>query len=162
MKFAKFAILIAGVLGLVSFFLPALKGNGTSFSAMQIVKGVEEIATGVHDVAEQTGDDQAKAFSGGVSEIANQIKGFILIMFAPFLLFIAIGGAGVARKRLGRLGGVGGLLFGLVTSALSGLVVAATNDGGGEGPGIGIYVALLAGLAGMVSGLLVLIKPDRG
>ena len=65
MKFAKFAILIAGVLGLVSFFLPALKGNGTSFSAMQIVKGVEEIATGVHDVAEQTGDDQAKAFSGG-------------------------------------------------------------------------------------------------
>ncbi|MCE9579834.1 MAG: hypothetical protein K8W52_42345 [Deltaproteobacteria bacterium] len=164
MKFAKFAILVAGVLGLISFFLPALKGEGEgqslSLSAMQIVKGVDEIATNVHDAAETTTDEQVKHVSSGVSEIANQIKGFILIMYAPFLVFLAIGGAGVARKRLGRLGGTGALLFGLVTSALSGLVVAAIGDKGGAG--IGVYLALIAGLTGMVSGLLVLIKPDRG
>ena len=164
MKFAKFAILVAGVLGLISFFLPALKGDGgggsVSLSAMQIVKGVDEIATQVHDTAEATDNAEVKQVSSGVSEIANQIKGFILIMYAPFLVFLAIGGVGVAKKKLDRLGGTGALLFGLVTSALSGLVVAAIGDKGGAG--MGVYLALVAGLVGMVSGLLVLIKPDRG
>ena len=91
------------------------------------------------------------------------MKGYIAIMFAPLLVCALIGGVAQARKKLGRLGGVGALLFGVVSAFLSlVLLMVAQKDATSGSPGIGLWLAVLGSCAATVGGLLALIKPDRG
>lgn len=164
MKFAKFAILAAGVLGLISFFLPVIQVGSDSASPMQIMKGMQEVTNATDSVSDATSDTHVKDAASGVADMANAVKGYIAIMFAPFLAFLAIGGVGVGRKKLGRLGGTGAFLLGAIGLLLSVVLLSVANekDASGGGPGIGLWITVLAGGVGAVSGLLLLIKPDRG
>ncbi|MCA9675273.1 MAG: hypothetical protein H6709_04950 [Kofleriaceae bacterium] len=176
MKAIKFVILGAGLLGLLSFFLPLVKGtiNGEtlSFSAGDVMKGVDLAQQGVKQVKDSVTDDisevapDAKQSLKDLDDALDTIKGIVILFFAPSFFLFVIGGVGALRKKLGRLGGVGALLIGALGAAMSGFVIAVLSDPGvkevGFGPGLALYLLMVGDVAAVVCGLLTLIKPDRG
>lgn len=164
MKASKFIVLVGGILGIVAFFLPLVSvernGKSASVSAFQVVKGLDA----VQNELEKDNVRVSAAAYGGTAALneANDglenAKGIVLGMFAPALLLAAIGGAGVGRKKFGRVAGSFTLLFGLLALGIGALAKSAA----GAESGIGITLMLLAGVAGVVGGLITLVKPDRG
>lgn len=158
MKASKLVVLVGGVLGILSFFLPLVSlhhGDVTgTVSAYQIVKGVDAVE---HEV-DRAPVDQASAAS--VTEAKGDlgaVKGIVLAIYVPALLLALIGGLGVARRRFGRGAGTLSLMLGLV-----GLGIAALLHGAAEGDaGIGLTLLLITGVAGVFGGVLALIKPER-
>jgi hypothetical protein len=163
-KASKFIVLVGGILGIIAFFLPLVSvergGKSASVSAFQVVKGLDAA-----DTALSQDEVRVKAASYGQTGTLNEAKdglaaakGIVLGMFAPALLLAAIGGAGVARKKFGRVAATFTLLIGLI-----GLGIGALGKSAAEGDaGIGLTFMLLAGVAGVVGGLIALVKPDRG
>lgn len=164
MKASKFIVLVGGILGILAFFLPMVsvdrEGKHVTVSAFQVVKGLDAVSS------EMDKDEvKMKAASYGETESlrgakssVDGIKGIVLAVFAPALLLALIGGAGVARKKFGRVAGTFSLLFGLV-----GLGIGAILKSAAEGDsGIGLTLLLVTGLAGLVGGILALAKPERG
>jgi hypothetical protein len=162
MTFTKHMILGGAVIGLIAFFLPLISAGGRSASALDIFKGMDSVKAAVDTEVEHADADMRKA-GDEMSKLADEVKGYIAIMFAPLVLCAAIGGVAQARKKLGRLGGLGALLFGLVSAFLSlVLLMVAQKDAASGSPGIGLWLAVLGSCAATVGGLLALIKPDRG
>ncbi|MEO6774475.1 MAG: hypothetical protein ABI467_15895 [Kofleriaceae bacterium] len=159
MKATKFIVLVGGILGLLSFFLPLVsvhRANATGqVSAFQIMKGLDTVSVAVdeasvHSVAEVETRSQAQQGVGAM-------KGIVMAIFAPALLLTLIGGLGVSRKRFGRSAAAFSLIFGLV-----GLGIGAILTSAAEGhAGIGMTLLLVTGIAGVVGGLLGLVKPER-
>ena len=159
MKATKFIVLVGGILGLLSFFLPLVsvhRDNATGkVSAFQIIKGLDTVSVAVdeasvHSVQEVETRAEAKKDVGAM-------KGIVMAIFAPALLLTLIGGLGVARKRFGRGAATFSLIFGLI-----GLAIGAILKSAAEGDaGIGMTLLLLTGIAGVVGGLIGLVKPER-
>lgn len=183
MKAIKFVILGAGLLGLLSFFLPYAKVQNkelnvdVSFSAMDVMSGVEVAEKGVGAArkeleahADEIDDAKTKAEVKGnlksFDDALDVVKGIILVLFAPAFLFVVIGGVGAARGKLGRLGGSGVMIVGLIGLAANGLMVAAFGTEGvkqnGGDAGIAQYLLVISCTIGFVCGLLTVIKPDEG
>ncbi len=178
MKAIKFVILGAGLLGLISFFLPLAKHESTSYSAFGVIQGVDAAKSEANKIADQVQDNLAANADGtraqdDVEKLRNDFnegldaaKTLVYILLVAPVALALIGGVGVARKKLGRLGGTGALLIGLLGTALSGLVLAAftsaefKSDGGSAG--IACYTMFIGNITGMICGLLTLIKPDIG
>lgn len=164
MKASKFIVLVGGILGILAFFLPMVTvergGKSVSVSAFQVVKGLDAVKS-------ELDKDEVKmnAAAYGETETLHKakgdvdgIKGIVMAIFAPALLLALIGGAGVARKKFGRVAGTFSLLFGL-----AGLGIGAILKSAAEGDsGVGLTVLLLTGALGIVGGILALAKPDRG
>jgi hypothetical protein len=162
MTFTKHMILAGAALGLVAFFLPLISAGGRSASALDIFKGMDTVQAAVDTEVAHADTDMRRA-GDEMSKLADEVKGYIAIMFGPLLLCAAIGGAAQARKKLGRLGGLGAFLFGGVSALLSlVLLMVAQKDAAAGSPGIGLWVAVLGSCAATLGGLLALIKPDRG
>jgi hypothetical protein len=163
MKASKFVVLAGGILGILAFFLPMVsvtrEGKTATVSAFQVVKGLEVVST-------ELAKDEVAVRAASVGETASlaqaqdgigSIKGIVMAVFAPALLLAAIGGAGVARKRFGRGAGTFSLLLGL-----AGLGIGVILKGAAEGDsGIGLTMLLLTGVAGVIGGLMALVKPER-
>lgn len=159
MKATKFIVLVGGILGILSFFLPLVsvhRDNMTGkVSAFQIMKGLETVSVAVdtaavHSVQEVETRAEAKNDVGA-------LKGIVMAIFAPALLLTLIGGLGVARKRFGRGAAAFSLIFGLL-----GLGIGAILKSAAEGDaGIGMTFLLLTGVAGVIGGLIGLVKPER-
>lgn len=181
MKAIKFVILGAGLLGLLAFFLPYAKIDSgelkLSFSAMDVMKGVELAEQGVsaakkelESAADNIENPQDRAEVKGnlksIDDALDVVKGIILILFAPAFLFVVIGGVGAARGKLERVGGVGALVLGLIGMAANGIFLAAWGTtevkASGGSAGIAQYLLLFSCTVGFVCGLLTVIKPDRG
>ena len=162
MTFTKHMILGGAVIGLIAFFLPLISAGGRSASALDIFKGMDSVQAAVDsDVAHADAD--TRRVGDEMSKLADEVKGYIAVMFGPLLVCAVIGGVAQARKKLGRLGGLGALLFGLVSAFLSlVLLMVAQKDAASGSPGIGLWLAVLGGCAATIGGLLALIKPDRG
>jgi hypothetical protein len=163
MKASKFVVLVGGILGILAFFLPMVsvtrQGQTATVSALQVMKGLDSVSSELNK-----DEVKVKAASYGESASLNEakdgvgaIKGIVMAIFAPALLLVLIGGAGVARKKFGRVAGTFSLLFGLV-----GLGIGAILKSAAEGDsGIGLTLLLITGLAGMVGGIMALVKPER-
>lgn len=163
MKASKFVVLAGGILGILAFFLPMVsvtrQGHTATVSAFQVVKGLDAVETALDK-------DEVKmkaAAYGGTSSLneakddIGAIKGIVMAFFAPALLLALLGGAGVARKKFGRVAGTFALLFGLV-----GLGIGALLKSAAEGDsGIGLTLLLITGLTGVVGGIMALVKPER-
>jgi len=162
MKFAKFAVLAAGFAVLISWFLPyaTIREGGVyvHVSAFQVIKGIDSTSE-VSNV--DMGPEADRAMSSQAAD--NTAKGAVALIFAPPLLLLALGGLAVKRKKFGRLGGLGALLLGGWATAFGAALVSVTQDAGeATGVGAGGYAYLIGGVIGLLSGLLILIKPDRG
>ena len=159
MKATKFIVLVGGILGILSFFLPLVsvhrEGHTANVSAFQVVKGLDQASTAVDDGVQQSA---MSADSGAeAKKDIGALKGIVMAIFAPAVLLAAIGGLGVARKKFGRVAGTFSFLLGLV-----GLGIAALLKSAAEGDaGIGLTLLLLTGVAGVVGGIMGLVKPER-
>jgi hypothetical protein len=161
MKATKFIVLIGGILGILAFFLPMVTVTRADFSgsvsAFQIVKGLDQIAVaaGSQEVNVAMADAGASARSAKAS--LDGMKGIVMALFAPALLLTLIGALGVKRRKFERVAGAFSLVFGLL-----GLAIGAMLKSAAEGDsGIGLTLLIVTGLAGVVGGLLTLVKPER-
>jgi hypothetical protein len=172
MKASKFIVLLGGILGILAFFLPLVsvtRGTGAdkataTVSAFQIIKGIDEIKVHVDQASTNThtdvavSADQMRELKENTKGGLDQIKGFVMAIFAPALLLALMGAAGIARGKFQRLGGTFAFLLGAV-----GLGIGALLKGASEGnSGIGMTFLLITGVLGLAGGLLALVKPDRG
>ncbi len=136
MKASKFIVLAGGVVGILAFFLPMVAVHRPDFtgtvSAFEIIKGLDSAAV-------------------------NDLKGIVMAFFSPAILLALIGGLGVARKQFGRVAGAFSLIFGLVGLGIGALLTSAAEGDSGSG----LTLLLVTGAAGVVGGLMALIKPDR-
>jgi hypothetical protein len=161
MKASKFIVLAGGILGILAFFLPMVTVHRDDFSgsvsAFQIIKGLDEIsvAAGSHEVSVAVADAGATAASA--KEMLDGMRTFVMAIFAPALLLLLIGGLGVMRKQFGRVAGAFSLLFGLIGLGIGSLLKSAAEGDAG----IGLTLLLVTGVAGVVGGLITLVKPER-
>ena len=136
MKASKFIVLAGGVVGILAFFLPMVSIHRPDFhgtvSAFQIIKGLD-------------------------SQSVNDLKAIVMAFFSPAILLALIGGLGVARKKFGRVAGAFSLIFGLIGLGIGGLLTSAAEGDSGSG----LTLLLVTGAAGVVGGLMALIKPER-
>ena len=159
MKASKLIVLVGGILGILAFFLPLVsverQGKSASVSAFQIMKGLDQVEVAVDDGVSKRSLDVATGAEA--KKDIGALKGIVMAIFAPALLLSLLGGLGVARKRFGRVAGTFSLLAGL-----AGLGIAAILKGAAEGDaGIGLTLLLITGVAGVIGGLVALVKPER-
>jgi hypothetical protein len=182
MKAIKFVILAAGLIGVISFFLPyvhlTVDGKTASYSALKMLTGknpAEEQFKKAKDAIEQDAverakddatADQLRGYSKNIEKAFDLVKGVLVVAFAPAVLFLIIAGVGIARGKLDRIGGAGVMVLGLIGAGVNALFLAAwasdTVKREGGGAEIGQYLLLTTCAIGFVCGLLTVIKPDRG
>jgi hypothetical protein len=159
MKATKFIVLVGGILGILSFFLPLVsvtRENVTGkVSAFQIIKGLDAVSVEV-DAASARSTEEVALKSEAKKDV-GAMKGIVLAVFAPALLLTLIGGLGVARKRFGRGAATFSLLFGLIGLGI-GMILKSAAEGDA---GIGMTLLILTGVSGVVGGIIGLVKPER-
>ena len=163
MKASKFIVLVGGILGILAFFLPLVSvergGAKASVSAYQVIKGLDQVEVEVDKATAGAtrGSFEMETASSAKKDI-GAMKGIVMAIFAPALLLALIGGLGVKRKKFGRVAGTFSLLAGLVGLGIAMILKSAAEGDGG----IGLTLLLLTGVAGVVGGLITLVKPERG
>lgn len=159
MKASKFIVLVGGILGILAFFLPLVsvqrEGHSASVSAFQVMKGLDKVEVAVDEAGAQRAMDIET--SASAKKDIGAMKGIVMAIFAPALLLALIGGLGVTRRRFGRVAGTFSLLAGLVGLGIASILKSAADGDGG----IGLTLLLVTGVAGVVGGLVTLIKPER-
>jgi hypothetical protein len=159
MKATKFIVLVGGILGILSFFLPLVSVHRGEFtgkvSAYQVVKGLDTVAVEV-DAADARTAVEVETKSEAKKDI-GAMKGIVMAIFAPAALLALIGGLGVGRKRFGRVAATFSLLCGLLGLGIASILKAAAEGDAG----IGMTFLLITGVAGVVGGIAGLIKPER-
>lgn len=159
MKASKFIVLVGGILGILSFFLPLVSvqrhGATASVSAFQVMKGLDQVEVAVDEAGARRAIDVET--SAGAKKDIGAMKGIVMAIFAPALLLALIGGIGVARKRFGRGAGTLSLLLGLVGLGIAAILKSAAEGDGG----IGLTLLLVTGAAGVVGGIAALVRPER-
>ena len=122
------------------------------------------------DASERTEDADSKEkvakLSKDLEDAFDLVKGLVIVVFAPALIFLVIGGVGAVRGKLERVGGGLAMASGLIGAAVNGIFLAAWSSAEvkkhGGGAEVGQYILLIACIMGMLLGLLTVIKPDRG
>ena len=172
-KAAKFMVLVAGLMGLVAFFLPLFSvdvgGKSFTVSAFQAVRGVEAVKTNLEKQAgeKMQSDPQAQKSIEDLDEVLTKVKSYLFIMYAPAALLMLLGIFGVVKQKFGRGFGVLALLLGLVTFGFWALLFFAAGEAKKEeaqaafGLGLGVHLLLGTGILGFLGGITNTIKPDR-
>jgi hypothetical protein len=159
MKASKFIVLVGGILGILAFFLPLVsverQGAQASVSAFQIIKGLDQVEAVVDQGVARR--EVSVATSASAKKDIGALKGIVMAIFAPALLLALLGGAGVARRRFGRVAAAFSLLAGLLGLGIAAILKSAAEGDGG----IGLTLLLVTGVAGVVGGLVALVKPER-
>ncbi len=165
-KATKYVILSAGIVGLISFFMPLISvskaGISGKLSAYRIVKGIDSAQDVVSDAGTKAKGQDEKVAVAKANEALGAIKGIVLAVFFPALMIFVFGLTGTLRKSFGRGLAIPTFIFGLLGLGISGLLTAAASSTGGESvAGSGMYLLLLASITGTVGGLVAIIRPDR-
>jgi len=182
MKAIKFVILVAGLIGVAAFVLPLASydksletTSGTqkvelSLSGLTVVGGTDAAeqlkgkVQGDIETLDTTGD--VKKFMSSLDDLLTALKLAVIGIFVPALVLLLVGGVGVARGKLERLGGVFAFVAGILGSAIGIVILGALADpkvkAGGGVAGPAAYLVVVSGIVGLVGGLLTLIKPDSG
>jgi hypothetical protein len=165
-KATKYIILTAGVIGLISFFMPLISvskaGITGKLSAYRIVKGIDSAKDIVGKAGKNASAETDKKVVADANKALGALKAIVLAVFFPAMMIFLLGLVGTLRKSFGRGLAIPTFLFGLVGLAISGLLTAvASSDGGQSVAGSGMYMLLFASVVGTVFALIGIIKPDR-
>ncbi|HEU5058931.1 MAG TPA: hypothetical protein VFU21_20500 [Kofleriaceae bacterium] len=172
-KAAKFMVLVAGLMGLVAFFLPLFSvdvaGKSFTVSAFQAVRGVEAVKANLEKQAgeKMQNDPQAQKAVADLDDVLTKVKSYLFIMYAPAALLLLLGVIGVVKQKFGRGFGVLSLLLGLVTFGFWALLFFAAGEAKKEqaeatfGLGLGVHLLLGTGILGFLGGVTNTVKPDR-
>jgi hypothetical protein len=172
-KAAKFMVLVAGLMGLIAFFLPLFSvdvaGKSFTVSAFQAVRGVEAVKANLEKQAgeKMQNDPQAQKAVADLDDVLTKVKSYLFIMYAPAALLLLLGVIGVVKQRFGRGFGVLSLLLGLITFGFWALLFFAAGEAKKEqaeatfGLGLGVHLLLGTGILGFLGGVTNTVKPDR-
>lgn len=173
-KAAKFLVLIAGLAGLVAFFLPFLTaesgGKTASISAFQAVKGIDTALDATEQATAGATTPEAKSATAEIADVVNKVKAFLYAMYAPAVLLALFGLIGVLKKKFGRGFGVLSVLMGLIALGFWALLFMAAGEankdqGAGDvkvALGLGVHLLLATGILGFIGGITNTVKPDYG
>lgn len=177
MKAWKFMLLAGGLIGLIGFFLPFMKVQNAAtngeigISGMQFVKGIGDVRELLHDQVEKLPEAQVKQFIEQTNDTLKKAGGLVMLFYIPTALVFLVGLVNTARKKMGRLAG----LLGLITGAAAILVwvlfqqVMSTDEMHQASDaaattatmGLGLHLILVSGVLGAIGGLGAIVKPDR-
>ena len=172
-KAAKFMVLVAGLMGLVAFFLPLFsfefQGKPFTVSAFTAVRGGEAVMSHLSSEAGVKADNSAEVQKvvADMDELMKKVRPFLYLMYAPAALLVLLGIIGVVKQRFGRGFGILSLLLGLVTFGFWALVFFAMGEAKKDqtdvavGVGLGVHLLLGTGILGFLGGVTNTVKPDR-
>lgn len=166
-KATKYIILTAGLLGLISFFMPLISvskaGVTGKLSAYRIVKGIDSAQEVVGKEGEKLKSKDDRAAVADANKALGAIKGIVMAVYFPAFMLFVFGLVGTLRKTFGRGLAIPSFIFGLLGLGIAGLLSAAASSGGGESvAGVGMHLLLVSAIVGTVGGLVGIVKPDRG
>jgi len=178
MKAWKFMLLAGGLVGLIGFFLPFMKvENGATngavgLSGMQMVKGISDARELLSEEVAKMPEPQMQKLVSDMNETLKQAGGLIMMFYIPTALVFLVGLVNTARKKMGRLAGLLGLIAGaaaiLVWVLFQQVIHSDETSAAGAAAattvtmGLGLHLILVSGLLGAIGGLGALVKPDRG
>ncbi|HEU0033524.1 MAG TPA: hypothetical protein VFQ53_22990 [Kofleriaceae bacterium] len=171
-------VLLAGLAGLIGFFLPLRKYASTDSavfaqaSAFQIARGGGGDTQGIVEQAKKLGlsEQDAAKLTKALDKGLYEYRLTMLALFAPAALLFLLGFVALVRHGIGRFGGVLAIALGLASIAAFVLVLMLVGDldikertvsltlGGSAGPGM--YCLLAAGVLGMLGGFGAAMRPD--
>lgn len=165
-KATKYIILTAGLLGLISFFMPLIAvskaGITGKLSAYRIVKGISSAQEVVGKEGAKLKDKDDRAAVADANKALGAIKGIVMAVYFPAFMVFLFGLIGTLRKSFGRGLSIPSFIFGLLGLGIAGLLTAAASSTGGESvAGSGMYALLVSAIVATVGGLVGIIKPDR-
>lgn len=169
MKASAVLVLIGGLLGLIGFFMPfvAMKQDGiaVTMSASQFVRGQiphvkadDTLQQNALESAEGRAAMKASVDEGSKAiEHLEEIKTFIIVVYAVPGVLLLLGAIGLLRQRFGRAIGALCLVLGLGVLGIGALLQSASEGQAG----LGVTLLLPAGAAVALGSLIALIKPLR-
>jgi hypothetical protein len=168
---------IAGIAGIVGFFLPFMSVTEKTYNiqaeltAYELVRG----APGYLDLAERQAKNLDAKHKPEVERILHRIddrvdavRGVMIGLYVPAALLALIGLAGCIRGKYGRFAGLFSLALGLASTGiwLTFMFLSrqetSTSQSFSAALGTGLHLLLAAGAGGIVGGFGALVSPDRG
>lgn len=173
MKLWKYIALLGGIAGLVGFFVPFVEFHARdhalsgSVSAYQIVRGIDDISEMISGAGPAlASDDQLRQWATEFNRSMAEYRGAMVGFFIPAVLLALLGALTGIRRKMGRLAGLGAILFGGASAGVWALFQHVSEEQSrGDviaSLGIGLHLLLAAGAAGVLAGLGALVIPDRG
>jgi hypothetical protein len=172
MKATKFVVLVAGLLGIIGFFLPIVKADTAewsgSYTGFQAMKGIDE-ASDIITLKDKALDDQVremedsafgKAQLESFAKKADDLRIVITLIFGPAFVIAIIAGIAIGMKKFGRLPAVGTLVMALMMTLLGLALLGAGDETTKVGPAV--YLVFAGGVVGVVGSVMTLVKPDEG
>lgn len=164
MKIAKLIVLLAGITGVVAFFVPMATlihdGKNYPVSPYQLFVGVHELEKNLDNAPSAMMSDKDKA---DAYEALTDVKGIVIAFYAPGALLLLVGLIGAIRRKFGRFAGLVSVVLGaasfLVFAGMQSLDLDAAH---GITRGPSPYLLAATGLLAVAGGLFSLVSPDRG
>lgn len=167
----KVVVLIAGLVGVAGFFLP-LRTLASDDGRITAHRSAYEIVGGIDAsqalVAQLGAAADAPAFAREASHALETYRYTMIALFAPSVLLVVVGLAGIARGRAGRIAGISAIVFGLASvAAFLGLLALAgdlvVHDERivlrlSSTIGAGMYALAIAGVVGAIAGFAALVR----
>jgi hypothetical protein len=167
----KYLVLLAGIAGIVGFFLPFVHVHardarfGRQPSAFELVRrleGLQEMTHSLTALGITTSDAQQMATQA--HDQLQTARTAASVIYAPAALLALLGIACGIRRRMGRLAGLLAVIFGAASAAVWAVFhyVASNDPHRGATLAVGAHLLLACGALGILAGLGALVAPDRG
>jgi hypothetical protein len=171
MSLWKYLVLLAGIIGVLGFFLPFVDVHtanahfGKHPSAFELVRRLDGLDAMTQDLTKLgLTDADAKRMAAQAHDQLETARTAASVIYAPAVLLALLGAICGARRRMGRFAGLLALILGGVSAAVWGIFyyVASSDPNHGATMGLGANLLLACGAAAVVAGLGALFVPDRG
>jgi hypothetical protein len=166
----KLLALLAGIAGVVGFFLPLAQytdadGKNLRTASAYEIATTDADATGLADFAKGLGasEDQAEKLESAANKSLLAYRGAIVAFYIPAALLALLALVNLLRRRMGRLAGFFTMLFGAANAAvfIYFWIGYERNADPNTALGYGVWLLAGAGLGGLVAGLATMFVPDN-
>jgi hypothetical protein len=164
----KLLALLAGIAGVVGFFLPLAEYHDASGKLLRTASAYEIAttpteATGLAELAKGLGasSEQAERLEEAANQSLLAYRGFIVAFYIPAALLMLVALVDLVRHRVGRFAGFLTLLLGAANAAVFayfwlGYQRAADTN---AALGYGVWLLAAAGALSMLAGLATMLAP---
>ena len=164
----KLLALLAGIAGVVGFFLPLAEYTDANGNVLRTASAYEIATTtadadGLADFAKGLGasKDQAERLEAAANNSIVAYRGLIIAFYVPAALQLLLALINLPRARVGRFAGFLTLLLGAGSAAVF-VYFWVGSEGSGDASsahGYGVWLLAGAGAAGMLAGLATMLRP---
>ncbi|MBA3502443.1 MAG: hypothetical protein M4D80_29295 [Myxococcota bacterium] len=164
----KLLALLAGIAGVVGFFLPLAEYSDSTGKVLRTASAYEIAttpteATGLSDFAKGLGasKEQADRLEQAANRSLLAHRGFIVAFYVPAALQLLLALVNLLRSRVGRFAGFLTLLFGAGSAAVFVYfwIGYERNADPNSALGYGVWLLAGAGAGGMLAGLVTMFRP---